>query len=332
MHDYRVQLDSFCGPMDLLLYLVRKHEVDITNIPIAELASQYSRYVRLIEQIDPDSAAEFIVLAATLMEIKSRCILPAATTVDPSSAASADPASGTCMVDPRGELVRQLLEYKDFRDRALLLDGQMQAMARRHPRGGSARSPVGEVDLADANIFDLLSAFERVMAELRIEARHDVVDDDTPLAMHMDDVADRLLRDGPISFSRLFEARTRKAEVIGIFLAVLELMKQRRIAVELGPDAQPIVRLRTEQERARIESAETADAGPAEPHHLAESTAAPRRTRRKFDEWLAEDEEGATLEPVDEIDHAIRHAAAVLASFRLSPHPATEPMPPPDRQ
>src|SRR5512136_2591076 len=119
MTDYRVNLDIFAGPLDLLLYLVRKEEVDIYDIPIAEITDQYLQYLEMLKQLDIDLAGDFLVMAATLMEIKSAMLLPRAEPEQMGEAVAGD---------PRAELIRQLLEYKKFKDAANLLD----AAAERH--------------------------------------------------------------------------------------------------------------------------------------------------------------------------------------------------------
>jgi len=121
--DYRVHLDVYNGPLDLLLYLIRRDELDIHDIPIARITEQYNHYVELIKSLDPNLAGDFLVLAATLMEIKTRMLLPAV----PEGAEDEEEEFG---IDPRSELIRQLLEYKKFKDAAgdLLAAAQLQAM------------------------------------------------------------------------------------------------------------------------------------------------------------------------------------------------------------
>ena len=125
MSEYKVKLDSFAGPLDLLLYLVRKEEVDIYDIPIAHITEQYIQYVEMLKMLDIDLAGEFLVLAATLMEIKSVMLLPR-----PELEADEDADSQ----DPRAELVRQLLEYKKFKDAANLLQDAAEQRQQRFTR------------------------------------------------------------------------------------------------------------------------------------------------------------------------------------------------------
>src|SRR5882672_3490287 len=124
MADYRVQTEIYNGPMDLLLYLIRRDEIEICDIPISRITEQYLQYVQTLKQIDPNVAGEFLVMAAVLMEIKSRMLLPRPPQVQ---------GEEDDLADPRLELVRQLLEYKRFKDASLELGAAAQAAAMRWP-------------------------------------------------------------------------------------------------------------------------------------------------------------------------------------------------------
>ncbi len=223
--DYRVQLDAYHGPLDLLLYLIKREEVDIYDIPISRITSQYLEYVELLKQIDPNVVGEFLVMAATLMEIKSRMLLP----TPPPEETDED------LLDPRLELVRQLLEYKKFKDAAYQLEEAAEERAQRF-----ARSPTlvqsdeePQVDLEEAQVWDLLRAFGKLLRQIGYtETKHEVIYDDTPIALHAADVLDRLSREGgSLRFELIFEGRG-KGEIIGLFLALLELVRLKRIRVE----------------------------------------------------------------------------------------------------
>ena len=237
---WRVELDVFNGPLDLLLYLIKRDELDILDIPIARITQSYIDYLNALrasagpEGIDIDLAGDFLVMAATLMEIKSAMLLPRPPAVSEGDA-------GDPLVDPRAELIRQLLEYKRFREHADALDLQHKTFAERFPRipvlpdQGDEPPPV---DLDEVQIWDLLSAFSKLMGEIGSRSRmHEVTDDDTPLALHMTDLEDRLKRDGAMSLrSAMFGRRTR-AEMIGVFLALLELVRQRRVATRIDENS-----------------------------------------------------------------------------------------------
>ncbi len=246
--EYRVQLEAFEGPLDLLLYLIRRAEVDITDIPIATIADQYLAHLAGIERIDIDTAGEFLVMAATLMEIKSRSLAPPAREGAVEGEEGATPPADDSAPDPRAELVRQLLAYKAYRDAADALDRHRREWERRHPaapagiddeRLRAALAEAGEgggaLDMEDLSLLDLAEAFASIMATVNLDrlGDHKVVDDDTPIELHAADLLDRLRRDaaeGPVSFGALLAGRSR-AEMIGLFLAVLELVRQRRLAV-----------------------------------------------------------------------------------------------------
>lgn len=224
MPDYKVQLDSYSGPLDLLLYLIRRDEVDIYDIPIARVLDQYLQYVHVLEQLDPDAVGDFLVLAATLMEIKSRMLLPK----PPPEVDDGD------MLDPRSDLVRQLLAYKVFRDAAGELSERAEVQSRRFPRPPLELPQEGQhVEIEEVQIWDLLAAFNKLLAAVgRQRTTHDVIYDDTPITLHAADILDRLEREGPsLFFERIFEGRSR-SEMIGLFLALLELIRQDRVRIE----------------------------------------------------------------------------------------------------
>jgi segregation and condensation protein A len=265
--EYQVRLDAFEGPLDLLLYLIRKAEVEITDIPIARIADQYLAHLEQIEAIDIDLAGDFLVMAATLMEIKSRVIAPR--TGEPGEEgeldAGADEARSDEPFDPRSELVQQLLEYQRYREAADLLEQRKADWARRFdaaPAGvddeavAAARPDPAEAPIEDLELYDLVEAFSRIMAAVdfnRIGAhRVHMESDDTPLEVHAADVVDLLEREGDdtraMPFRRVFEGRPR-VQMIGLFLAVLELTRQRRLEVgQERIDGEIVIRLRDADE------------------------------------------------------------------------------------
>ncbi|HUN80444.1 MAG TPA: segregation/condensation protein A [Phycisphaerae bacterium] len=223
MADYRVQTDVYNGPLDLLLFLIRREEVDIYDIPIARVTQQYIDYVDAIKSIDPNVAGEFLVMAATLMEIKSRMLLPRP---------PVEEGEEEDLSDPRLELVRQLLEYKKFKDASLELTSAAQEAAMRWPRNPDKPQRESAIDLEDVQIWDLVAVFNKLMAAIGAgAATHDVVFDDTPIALHAADILDRLQgENGEIAFTDIFTGRS-KVEMIGLFLALLELMRQKRVRI-----------------------------------------------------------------------------------------------------
>ena len=232
MAEYRVNLDVYNGPIDLLLYLIRREEVDIYDIPIARITEQYVHYVQMLEALDPNVMGDFLVMAATLMEIKTRMLLPAA----PAEEGGADGLE----IDPRAELVRQLLEYKNFKDAAgdLRDSAQLQAMKfPRRPGAGPDETQQADIDLEDAQVWHLLDAFDGLMTAIgqRI-TEQEVIYDDTPVELHVADIVDMLQRQGGTSFARLFEGRTSRSELVGLFLALLELVRRKIVLASQDRD------------------------------------------------------------------------------------------------
>ena len=166
--DYKVNLEVFEGPLDLLLYLIRKDEVDIYDIPIARIAAEYTEYIRLMKMLDLNMAGEFLVMASTLSYIKSRMLLPADTRGDETGEAGGEEEK-----DPRWELVRQLLDYKRFKEAA---NGLLELERRQQNMFGASGAPLVSADdqkeerkLSEIGIFDLIKAFHEVLERAVVE-------------------------------------------------------------------------------------------------------------------------------------------------------------------
>ena len=218
-----VTLPVFHGPLDLLLYLVKRNEVDVLDIPIATLADQFLGYVLAVKDLDIEFAGEFLVMAATLMEIKSRTLLPA----DAQFANDDQP-------DPRRELVRQLLEYRKFKDAAAALEAKAEAagtrLARQEPpEPTAAREP----KVRPVELWDLVSAFARLMRETQSLQPATIAVDDTPQHVYEAQLKDRVAAaGGRLPFRDAFPPPHFKARLIGIFLAILELIRHRGLGLE----------------------------------------------------------------------------------------------------
>jgi segregation and condensation protein A len=230
--DYRVQLDVFDGPLDLLLYLVRKEEVDIYDIPIAQITDQYIQTIELMKNLDIEVAGEFLVMAATLMEIKSAMLLPRA---DPESV-DADEAG-----DPRAELVRQLLEYKKFKDAANLLNAAASEQNQRQGRPNNLISQIApesesDVDMEQVSIWDLLEAFDAICRATGQTMDIRSIKDDTPIDLYQIDILHRLQTEKKSTFRRIFEGRPNRLVFVGNFLAILELVRNKLVSVEQAED------------------------------------------------------------------------------------------------
>jgi segregation and condensation protein A len=237
--DYRVELDVYNGPLDLLLYLIKRDELDIYDIPIAQITDSYMAYVNMMREmsregaLDINIAGDFLVMAATLMEIKSAMLLPKA----PAVTKEGETSAADELADPRYELVQQLLEYKRFKDSALALERAAESHQNRFPRYPAKAEGVPDepppVDLDEVQIWDLLEAFSRLMKEVGVRTRqHEVTYDDTPIDLHAADIEDRLKREKKLTLRALIVGRKSRSEMIGVFLALLELIRQKKILVE----------------------------------------------------------------------------------------------------
>ncbi|MHC5173839.1 MAG: segregation and condensation protein A [Planctomycetota bacterium] len=209
MSEYKVQLDSFAGPLDLLLYLVRKEEVDIYDIPVSRVTEQYIQYIEMLKMLDIDLAGEFLVMAATLMEIKSVMLLPRP---------ELDETGDGDIQDPRAELVRQLLEYKKFKDAANLLQDAAEERKLRFTRSDTILEKIKPTQ----------------------EPELDLDHDDTPIDLYQIELLHRLQTEGPMSLQKAFEGRDNRLAMIGLFLAMLELMRNHLVWVEQPDAAGPI--------------------------------------------------------------------------------------------
>jgi segregation and condensation protein A len=223
--DFKVLLETFQGPLDLLLYLVKRDEVDILDIPIARVAGQFKRYLDLLTLIDVERAGDFLVMAATLMEIKSKMLLPGRKSVE-------QPEE-----DPRRELVRQLLQYKRFKEAAGVLEQraeeQAQRLSRTSPEAVAPRTVRGSAPaLKPVELWDLVSAFGRLMRETLTLQAQTITVDHTPLHVHMDAVLSALLEAKTLPLSALFIPPHTRSRLVGLFLAILELAKVRSIVPE----------------------------------------------------------------------------------------------------
>jgi segregation and condensation protein A len=220
--DYEVKLDIFEGPLDLLLYLIRKNEIDIYDIPIALITEQYLKYMEMLKSLNLDLAGEYLVLASTLIHIKSRMLLPEMATGDDDEEQ-----------DPRIELVQQLLEYQAYKEAALALDGRLMLDRDVFKRGGDvAERPAAvpeEETLLEASLFDLVEAFQRMVSKLKPLSGMEIEGEKISLAEKISEITERLMREKSLTFTDLMAGQKSRRQMIYTFLAILELIKMRII-------------------------------------------------------------------------------------------------------
>lgn len=219
---YTVRTESFEGPLDLLLYLIRKNEVDIYNIPIAAITRQYLEYIELLKELNLDIAGEFLVMASTLVQIKSRMLLPA---LEPEEAEEPEE-------DPRAELVRRLLEYQRYREAADSL-AERELLGREVFARKFTPAELGEFKQVEAppevELFELIEAFRGLLAKVPEASFHEVGAEGMTIADRINEVLDLIRGKEAVPFERLFTAPLSREYVIVTFLALLELCKLRMV-------------------------------------------------------------------------------------------------------
>ena len=220
--NYSIKLDIFEGPLDLLLYLIKKNEIDIYNIPIALITEQYLGYLKMIKELNLDLAGEYLVMASTLIHIKSRLLLPA----------SEEPEEDE--EDPRAELVRQLLEHKKFKDIAENLAGrpllERDVFIRTAVLSEAIEKPTtDEEELIEASVFDLIEAFHRMISQMDKKVLLEIDLEKLSLTDIINDVMDQLSVTRSITFDDLLKEKRDRRRIIYTFLAILELIKLRMI-------------------------------------------------------------------------------------------------------
>jgi segregation and condensation protein A len=220
--DYKVKLEVFEGPLDLLLYLIKQDEIDIYDISLERITSQYLEYLQAFRELNIELAGEFIVMAANLIYLKSRSLLP----VD-----QQPPAEDAEEDDPRWDLIRQLIEYKKFKEAAAELHQRELEQERIFAREGALAPRFQEpLRLGDVGIFQLINAFQIVIK--RLEARQDVQEifsEVYSVSEKIDTILQRVAAGAPIRFSDLFGATVSRLEVVVTFLALLELIRLKQV-------------------------------------------------------------------------------------------------------
>lgn len=217
---YKIKLDIFEGPLDLLLYLVKKDHLNICDIPIAEVTEQYLQYIELMRLLDLHIAGEFLVMASTLIHIKSKMLLPP----------EAAPEELQEEEDPRQELVRKLLEYQQYKEAAGILRQKELSRQNLFTRPAQAPAENGEVYF-EASLFDLISAFSKALKEVPKELFYEVIKDEFTVEKKIHDLLHLFLNEPSLLLSTLFDKAKNKLEIVVTFLAILELIRLKEIII-----------------------------------------------------------------------------------------------------
>jgi len=222
--DYAIKLDIFEGPLDLLLHLIKKNEIDIYNIPIALITEQYIRYLNMIKSLNLDLAGEYLVMAATLIHIKSKLLLPV----------PEEPSEEDSEEDPRFELVKQLLEYQTFKEAAADLGKrpllERDVFVRSAPMPAEIeKQDIEEDELIEVNIFELIEAFHLLVSRIDKKELLEIDLETLSLTDIINDVMERLTRNKNLTFDELIGNKKGRRNIVYTFLAILELIKLKMI-------------------------------------------------------------------------------------------------------
>jgi len=219
--NFQVTSSIFRGPVDLLLYLVKRHEVEITEIALAKLTHEFLEHLEVLKEISIDSVGDFVDVASRLVEIKARALLP--------RNEFETPEPGQQEEDPREDLVHRLLLYKKFRDASSLLKDHAADWRSRHARVAddlpAKRVDISDQPIGEIELWDLVSAFGRVLRDRAVVEDASIVYDDTPIHVYMQRIHAKIVSQRKLSFFDLFEIGMHKSSMVSIFLAILELAR-----------------------------------------------------------------------------------------------------------
>lgn len=211
----------------MLLFLVRRHELDLSEVPLSKVAIQYIDYLEVLKEIEIDAVGDFIDVASLLVEMKSRAVLPRTDLEEEEFAA-----------DPRDDLVQRLLLYKKFKDAAVQLEEKGQRWQTRYQRMADdlppRRTDYSDQPIVDVELWDLVSAFGRVLRDSLPKPEANIIYDETPIQVYMDRIHKRLVNEHQVSFTSLFEEGMHKSAMVGIFLAILELARHHNVHTRQG--------------------------------------------------------------------------------------------------
>ena len=217
--DYVISLPSFEGPLDLLLHLIQKHELDIFDIPVSFVTEKYLAYINLMQELSIDVASEYLVMAATLAHIKSKSLLPNEATADEEGLGEEEEG------DPRAELIRRLLEYQKYKHAAAELNDRGALGRDIFLRGSKAPESEGPAPLAPVELWSLLDAFGKVLARAKVDLQHEVSFDRMSITDRITQVMEKLQGKTTTRFEDLFDGQRTRFDLIITFLALLEMTR-----------------------------------------------------------------------------------------------------------
>lgn len=218
---YQVKLEVFEGPLDLLLHLIKKEEIDIYNIPVSRITEEYLQYLEMLKMLNLDIAGEFLVMAATLLQIKSRKLLPVAVKEEENSEE----------LDPYQELVKQLLEYKRFKEVATVLAVKEVEQQQVFTRPAQKIERLGDEEyVIEASLFDLLDAFKNVLKSSTTAVR-EIIQEEVKIEERVRIIREKLMEKESLSFEDIFTPESTRLEMVVTFLAMLELIKMKEIRI-----------------------------------------------------------------------------------------------------
>jgi segregation and condensation protein A len=219
--EYKVKLEVFEGPLDLLLYLIKRDEVDIYDISIERITGQYLEFMEAFKTLDLEVAGEFVVMAANLIYLKSRSLLPAH--VQP-------PEEEVEEDDPRWDLIRQLVEYKKFKDAAAQLGEREALQSSLYQRLPDATEAQPERPLGEVSVFDLINAFNKVLKRItQQEDLREIFEENFTVSDKIDLIMKMTASDVPLKFTELFASAASRTEIVVTFLALLELIRLKQL-------------------------------------------------------------------------------------------------------
>lgn len=231
--NFRIELPTFEGPLDLLLHLIQKHELDILDLPIAFVTERYLLYLSMMKELNLDVAAEYLVMAATLVHIKSKMLLPQVPEGQDDDGAEEE-------IDPRADLIRRLLEYQKYKLAGEQLGSRGLAGRDVFPRGSPAPEAQGPAPLAELSVFKLLDALQKVLERARADVSFEVSAERITITERMAQITDLIRRRKRCAFDDLFEDLKSTYDIVVTFLAVLEMAKMRVLRVYQAGSRMPI--------------------------------------------------------------------------------------------